>query len=119
MHRRTAGRRERRVASVDDAFFTAIVETVRTETSAFLRTEKRTRLQALRDSLPEQDQLLLVLRVSRGFAWNEVARIVGGSTADEPIDVAAEAKEAARLRKRFQLVKDRLREMARSEGLTD
>lgn len=97
---------------------------MRTETLAFLRTEKKSRLQALRDSLPEEDRMLLVLRVDRGLAWNELARILAegepGELDDGPqLDALALTREAARLRKRFQLVKDRLRELARKEGLLE
>ena len=38
---------------------------------------------------------------------------------DAPLDDAALAREAARLRKRFQLLKDRLREQAKKEGLIE
>jgi RNA polymerase sigma-70 factor (ECF subfamily) len=117
--RRDAGRRGRRVANESDSFFQGVVAKVRTETTAFLRTEKRTRLQALRDALPEEDRALLVLRVDRSLPWNDVARIVCEDADLEPRDAAALAQEAARLRKRFQLVKDRLRELARREGLVE
>jgi RNA polymerase sigma-70 factor, ECF subfamily len=120
--RRNAARRNRKVVSPGDSFFDQAAEKVRTETLAYLRTEKKTRLQALRDALPEEDRMLLVLRVDRGLAWNELARILaeGEEQEDAPtLDDATVAREAARLRKRFQLVKDRLRELARKEGLLE
>jgi RNA polymerase sigma-70 factor (ECF subfamily) len=122
--RRNAARRHRKVTSPGEPFFEEMAQRVRTETLAFLRTEKRTRLQALRDALPEEDRMLLVLRVDRGLAWNELARILAaGEPGDRddgpPLDAAAVAREAARLRKRFQLVKDRLRDLARKEGLLE
>jgi RNA polymerase sigma-70 factor (ECF subfamily) len=88
---------------------------VRTETLPFLRTQTKTRLQALRDELPEEDRMILVLRVDRRLEWTELGRVLAGE--DEPLDEAAAVREAARLRKRFQLVKERLREMAKREGL--
>ena len=94
-----------------------MAQAVRTQTVEFLRTEKRTRLQALRDALPEEDRMLLVLRVDRQLAWNELARILGEG--GEGLDAQALGREAARLRKRFQLVKDRLRELAKKEGLIE
>jgi RNA polymerase sigma-70 factor (ECF subfamily) len=115
---RDAARRRRRVANQTDSFFEGMVQKVRTETTPFLRTEKKTRLQALRDALPEEDRMLLVLRVDRGLAWNDVARVVSQDEGP-PLDAAAVAQEGARLRKRFQLVKDRLRELAKREGLTE
>jgi RNA polymerase sigma-70 factor (ECF subfamily) len=120
--RRNAARRNRKVISPGESFFDQAADKVRTETLAYLRTEKKTRLQALRDALPEEDRMLLVLRVDRGLAWNELARILaeGQEQDDAPaLDDAAVAREAARLRKRFQLVKDRLRELARKEGLLE
>jgi RNA polymerase sigma-70 factor (ECF subfamily) len=119
LRRRTAARHGRRVANASDTFFQGVVDKVRTETTPFLRTEKRTRLQALRDALSEEDRVLLVLRVDRGLAWNDVARIVAQGEDEARIDEGSIASEAARLRKRFQLVKDRLRELAKREGLTE
>lgn len=111
---RNIARRQRRVVQRGDSFFAGVVAEVRTETSPFLRTERRTRLQALRDSLPEQDRSLLLLRVDRGLGWKELVRVMSETNLDE----TEIGREAARLRKRFQIVKDRLREMARRDGLT-
>jgi RNA polymerase sigma-70 factor (ECF subfamily) len=116
---RTAGRHGRRVVNATDSFFQGVVHKVRTETTPFLRTESKTRLEALRDALPDEDRALLVLRIDRNLAWNDLARIVGQEDGEPPLDDAAVAREAARLRKRFQLVKDRLRELAKREGLTE
>jgi RNA polymerase sigma-70 factor, ECF subfamily len=115
--RRDGARRERRVGNVSDSRLEAVAQAVRTETQSYLRTDKRTRLQALRDSLPEEDRMLLVLRVDRKLEWTELARVLGGD--DAPLDGPELARTAARLRKRFQLVKDRLRELARRQGLVD
>ncbi|HEX7480846.1 MAG TPA: hypothetical protein VF331_23795 [Polyangiales bacterium] len=60
-------------------------------------------------------QLLLDSRLSRRFSWKDIARICLGVSDD---DGSAELdREAARLRKRFQLMRDRLREMAAAQGL--
>jgi RNA polymerase sigma-70 factor (ECF subfamily) len=112
---RERARRRRLIVDPGESVVQGVAEQVRTETLSFLRTEKRTRLQALRDALPEDDRMLLVLRVDRGLAWNELARVFSGD--EGPLDGAALVKEAARLRKRLQLVKQRLKEMARREGL--
>ena len=90
-----------------------VVQEIRTETLAYLRTETKTRLRALRDSLDEDDRTLLMLRVDRALAWDELARVFAGPD----LDADAQKREAARLRKRFQLVKTRLREMAERDGL--
>jgi RNA polymerase sigma-70 factor (ECF subfamily) len=116
-YRRDAARRDRRAARTGESALDDVADAVRTQTIAYLRTETKTRLQALRDALPEEDRMLLVLRVDRGLAWNDLARVL--SEEDGPLDDAGVAREAARLRKRFQLVKDRLREMAKKEGLLE
>jgi RNA polymerase sigma-70 factor (ECF subfamily) len=117
--RRDAARLERRAPRVDDSALDGVAAQVRTQTAAFLRTETKTRLQALRDSLPEADRMLLVLRVDRRMSWNDLARILHEGDEGSSLDDAELAREAARLRKRFQLVKDRLREMAKKEGLLE
>ena len=86
---------------------------MRTATLAALRTETKDRMVKLRERLPPDDQALLILRVNRRLEWKEIAQVMGraGEAAgDETI-----AKEARRLRKRYQLVKDRLRRMAEEE----
>jgi RNA polymerase sigma-70 factor (ECF subfamily) len=91
-----------------------LVAHVRTTTLAFLKTEKKTRLRALREELPPDDQVLLVLRLDKELAWDELARILAD---DEAQDEATRKRAAARLRKRFQVVKERLIARAREEGL--
>jgi RNA polymerase sigma-70 factor, ECF subfamily len=117
--RRDARRRAHRVSSARDSVIEEIAQRARTETQAYLRTEKRTRLQALRDSLQEEDRMLLVLRVDRRLDWNELARVLGDTANDGSRDPAWLARESARLRKRFQLVKDKLRALAKREGLLE
>jgi RNA polymerase sigma-70 factor (ECF subfamily) len=63
--------------------------------------------------------MLLVLRVDRRLDWNELARVLGEAGHDACVDPVSLARESARLRKRFQLVKNKLRELARREGLLD
>jgi RNA polymerase sigma-70 factor, ECF subfamily len=107
-----AGRRKRHAAASPSAI-SKLTQQIRTETLTYLRTEKRTRIRALRDSLPEEDQALLVLRVDRGLGWDELARVLS----ENDLDSDALAREAARLRKRFQLVKEKLKTLAKKEGL--
>ena len=117
--RRDARRRDRRTRAAGESTIEAVAQAVRTETLAFLRTGNRTRLQQLRGALAEEDRMLLVLRVDRGLAWNELARVLREGQGDGPMSEADVAREAARLRKRFQIVKDRLRELAKKEGLIE
>ena len=93
----------------------ALAAPVRTRTPSYLRTERRSRFQALRESLPAADQALLVLRVDRGLAWNELAVVLHDGP--EPLGEGELRREAARLRKRFQLLKARLLELGRRTGV--
>jgi RNA polymerase sigma-70 factor (ECF subfamily) len=115
---RDLARRRARLEDADSAFIEGVAQNVRTETLSFLRTEKRSRLEALRDALPPEDRMLLVLRVDRALEWKDLARVFAEDHGREQ-DEGHLAREAARLRKRFQLVKERLREMARAEGLLE
>jgi RNA polymerase sigma-70 factor (ECF subfamily) len=109
--RRDSARAQKRVRRASNSELDAIANRVRTETLTYLRTEKRTRVHALRESLPPDDQLLLVLRVDRGLAWNDLARVMSqGDLGDADL-----VREAARLRKRFQTVKAQLLQAARHE----
>jgi RNA polymerase sigma-70 factor, ECF subfamily len=62
----------------------------------------------IRSELAEEDQLLLVLRVDRNLVWRDIAVVLLGeaASADEL------ARKAAALRKQFERVKERLRELA-------
>jgi RNA polymerase sigma-70 factor (ECF subfamily) len=119
MWQRNAARRWRMAPQTGESAIEGVAQAVRTETQVFLRTERRTRLQALRDRLDPDDRMLLVLRVDRQLAWNDLARILNDEAGRAALDDEALAREAVRLRKRFQLVKDRLRELARKEGLLE
>lgn len=74
------------------------------------REEKRTRdvYAEIRATLPEDDQTLLVLRVDKNLPWRDIAQVLLGETASDD-DVT---KKAATLRKQFERVKERLRELA-------
>ncbi|HZF48302.1 MAG TPA: sigma-70 family RNA polymerase sigma factor [Polyangiaceae bacterium] len=118
-HRRDKGRRAVRFARLGEGSTVAdVAEQVRTRTLPYLRTETRSRLAELRDALSPEDQELLMLRVDRQLAWNELVQVLRGED-EEPLSPEAQKREAARLRKRFQLLKDQLREAARREGLLD
>jgi RNA polymerase sigma-70 factor, ECF subfamily len=109
LHRREARHHRARVA-LSNAPISKIAARVRTETMALLRTEKRTAISQLRDELPEEDRSVLVLRLNRELAWRDIARVLGAK--EDAID-----SEAARLRKRFQLIKERLRALGKARGL--
>jgi DNA-directed RNA polymerase specialized sigma24 family protein len=86
------------------------VQQVRTNTLDYLRTETKSELTRLRDSLEPEDRELLVLRVSREMSWREVAEVL--SSEAEPSAAALE-RDAARLRKRFERIKQTLAEKLR------
>jgi RNA polymerase sigma-70 factor (ECF subfamily) len=99
----------------DSEVLSRIALQVRTETRPYLRTEAKSKLAELRDSLPEEDRTLLVLRIDKQLEWKELARVMLGEETE--VSDAELAKESQRLRKRFQLLKDRLVEQGRREGL--
>jgi RNA polymerase sigma-70 factor (ECF subfamily) len=92
-----------------------IAERVRTATGSFLDPDKRDKLAEMRASLPPEDRELLVLHLDRELPWDEVATVMLGDGAAE--DDAAVVRESARLRKRFQLLKERLIEQGRQAGM--
>ena len=69
---------------------------------------------AIRAELGEEDQTLLVLRVDRNLSWREIAHVLCGEDADDGVV----ERKAATLRKQFERVKERLRELA-AERLRD
>jgi RNA polymerase sigma-70 factor (ECF subfamily) len=113
-HKRTTRRRRKRFEPFAEIPELAQTEArVRTQTLSFLRTSARDKLMVLRDQLPAEDQVLLMLRVDRKLAWEDLAVVLKNESMTE----AALKREAARLRKRFQLLKDKLRASARAAGL--
>lgn len=87
-----------------------LADRIRTTTAIHLQTAVKDRVAALRSQLEPDDQSILILRIDRQLSWREVAHVL--STAEHPVDDKA-------LRKRFERLKSRLRELARKEGLLD
>jgi RNA polymerase sigma-70 factor (ECF subfamily) len=110
-------RRARTVPLSEAGPLSEIGQKIRTETLAAMRTETKTIFAELREELPIDDQTLILLRVGRGLSWKEIARILFETQdGSEPLD--RELNQAsARLRQRFQVVKDKLRQMARDRGV--
>jgi RNA polymerase sigma-70 factor (ECF subfamily) len=92
-----------------------LVAGVRTSTSPYRHTQVQRRLSALRRRLAEQDELILLLRVDRALSWREIAHVFLPS--DEAANDRAVQREAARLRQRFQAIKQRLRDWVEQDGL--
>jgi RNA polymerase sigma-70 factor (ECF subfamily) len=84
----------------------------RTETLPFLRTEAKDSLARVRDALEPADRMLLVLRIDRRLAWSEIVAILGeGELEGDPLE-----REAARLRKRFQALKEKIAAQLKEES---
>lgn len=92
-----------------------VIAATRTGTRSALQAARRDVLSRLRDELDEEDRAILVLRVDRELPWNEIAL----AFLDDPEAVSEEElkQKAAWARKRFQLLKKRLADRARDEGL--
>lgn len=86
-----------------------VAAVVRTVTLEIQRTEVKDELRVLREQLAPDEHELLLLRLDRGLAWKDIARILGG---DDDLDA-----RAAVLRKRFERAKERLRKLAIAHGL--
>jgi len=80
---------------------------VRSTTERHLQTGAKDRFAAIRRSLSEDDRALLVLRIDRGLSWVDVTRAFAEDDSDEALK-----RVEARLRKRFELLKKRLRAQA-------
>lgn len=100
----------RRAVALDDAVVEALVEQVRSRTATFMRTETKDKVARLRAELAPDDQTLLILRINRGLAWREIARVLAGDDATP----AALDKQAAALRKRFERLKTEIKARARA-----
>ncbi len=113
--RDTRRRWRRQQVLPESAELSGIAEQVRSATLTYLRSETKTRAAQLRETLSREDQELLVLRIDKGLAWNDLALVLHEGEA--PLEAVELRREAARLRKRFQLAKQRLLELAKNEGL--
>lgn len=118
-YRRAEKRRAARIVPLPDgSMLSAIEAEVRTATQSYLRTERRDRFAELRARLPAEEQELLMLRVDRQLAWDDLAVVLHGE-GHPPLEGEEKKRVAARLRKRFQHVKEKLYEMGRREGLLE
>jgi RNA polymerase sigma-70 factor (ECF subfamily) len=109
--RRNRARREVRAETTQ---MSAIADRVRSETLPHLRTDAKDKLAAIRDALPPEDRTLLVLRVDKRMECKDLARVMLG---EGPAGEVELTREAQRLRKRFQLLKEKLVAAGRREGM--
>jgi RNA polymerase sigma-70 factor (ECF subfamily) len=115
-HQAAARRRRRRFEPLPTASrYGEEVARLHSATRRYLRTEFKERVRRLREQLSPDDQALLILRVDRKLSWKELAAVLSGK--GESLRPAEQVRWAARLRQRFQTVKQKLRALARAEGL--
>ncbi len=93
-----------------------LANAARSRTPDWLRSDVKDRFRAIRDQLEPDDSSLLALRIDRRMAWDDLARVFLDEQ-DPPRDTVK--RESARLRKRFQLVKERLKQLAGEAGLLE
>lgn len=89
------------------------IDRARTTTPPHERTEVKDRFATLRAELDPEDLMLLGLRIEQQMAWADIAKVLAAAEdrTDEP-----DTREIATLRKRFNRLKDRLRERARDHS---
>ena len=108
-------RRHRNLPLGEHHALSQLVDDVRTRTQRYMKTETKNRMRALREQLPPDDQLLLVLRINRQLSFRDAAIVM--TSCEQQLDEQAIEREAARLRKRFERIKAALRRMAERDGL--
>jgi len=91
-----------------------LVQGVKTSTAAFLKTEAKASVRALRMQLRDDERELLMLRIDRQMEWTDVAQVMAD---DVDVDDEALRKKAAALRKQFERTKTKLKKLAQREGL--
>jgi RNA polymerase sigma-70 factor (ECF subfamily) len=87
----------------------------RTSTPPYERTDVKHRFREIRSRLGEEDQLILILRVDRALEWRDIAHVLAAPGA--PPAAEELRRQDVRIRKRFQLIKEKLRRWAAEEGL--
>ncbi len=90
-----------------------IAADVREQTVTWKKTAVKDKVRALREQLKPEERELLTLRIDRQLAFNTIAQMM----ADAELSADDERKQAASLRKRFERLKRRVRELAAQEGL--
>jgi RNA polymerase sigma-70 factor (ECF subfamily) len=108
-------RRARHAPATDHPFLSVLIQRAHATTQLHQRSEVKSKVRALRERLPLEDQTLLILHIDRGLPWRELALVMHDGGPE--LDGDALTREAARLRKRFERLKSELRELARAEGL--
>jgi len=82
-----------------------LADRVRSTTPPHVRTQAKDRLQQIRETLDPDEQSLLILRVDRNMSWNSIAEVL-----TDPGDARSTPQRSAALRKKFERLKERLRQ---------
>lgn len=104
--------RRRRERNLPLSLAPDIAAAVRTVTIEIQRTAVKDEFRVLREQLDPEEHEILLLRLDRGMAWKDIARVIGGLGGDDDLDA-----RAAALRKRFERAKQRLKKLAIERGL--
>ena len=104
--------RRRRERNLPLSLAPDIAAAVRTVTIDVQRTAVKDEFRMLREQLDPEEHEILLLRLDRGMAWKDIARVIGGLGGDDDLDA-----RAAALRKRFERAKQRLKKLAIERGL--
>jgi RNA polymerase sigma-70 factor (ECF subfamily) len=97
----------RRVRRLESGEASALAEEVRTRTALRLDRQEQA-LERLRQALALEDQSLLALRLDQALSWSEIAEV---------LEQQGSRVESATLAKRYERIKERLRALAKAEGL--
>jgi RNA polymerase sigma-70 factor (ECF subfamily) len=87
---------------------------IRTATRTSARTSAKNLIARLRERFSADDQTLLILRLEQRLSWTEIAQVM--LHAGMPVEPAVLKKDAVRLRKRFQVAKERLQRLVLDAG---
>ncbi|MGH1348384.1 MAG: RNA polymerase sigma factor [Nannocystales bacterium] len=94
-----------RVDAFSSSEVSKLADRVRSTTPRHVRTQAKDRLQQIREALDPDEQSLLILRVDRNMSWGSIAEVLA-----DPDDGRSAAQRSAALRKRFERLKERLRQ---------
>lgn len=112
---RQLAQRRRRNLALSESPLAGLVAEVRERTLLHLRTEVKSQMKQLFERLPPDDRALLELRLDQRLSFRELALTL--DYAGEMPSDAELTRSAAKLRKRFQMVKEQLRELVASRDL--
>lgn len=84
-----------------------VANNVRISTLEYLRTAVKDRFAAAREELDDDERTILMLRLERQLGWREIAQVM----ADEELDDENLRRREQALRKRFETIKRRLKQL--------